>query len=96
MKLPEIREFHPCQKCQNKTWKVTPSNYICQGCGEHLKKVIPNLGGCWFCNLEEQFEPLTFDFEFDTWVHVSCIEEGLVKGSEEAEIMKYLLPGEQG
>ena len=54
-------------------------------------KVPPQQGGCWFCY--NQDDELSFDHEFDTYVHRECIEAELRKDPDhpEAELMQYLL-----
>jgi len=51
----------------------------------------PGSGGCWFCFVRNA--DLTFDGEFDTYVHAQCIKRELVfnPSNEEAHIMSYLL-----
>jgi hypothetical protein len=56
---------------------------------EELDIVSPIDGGCWFCNTVT--EEMTFDTEFDTNVHIDCIEDAIREGNPEAEIMSYLL-----
>ena len=34
----------------------------------------PNEGGCWFCYDDEP--PLSFECEFDTFVHIACVKKG--------------------
>lgn len=51
----------------------------------------PTENGCWFC-WDAKDEPAFFDTEWDTWVHLSCIQENLGNGSE-ADSMAYLLEG---
>ena len=58
--------------------------------------MITNAGnGCWFCGLVD--EELVFDYEFDTYVHIACIQQVLKEGDEddertmEAQLMSYLL-----
>lgn len=53
------------------------------------KEVSPNDGGCWYCYRE--YEPMIFDTEFDTYLHKKCLIKALEEGSEEAQIMSYLL-----
>lgn len=52
------------------------------------KFLKPQDGGCWFCSFDECD---AFDVEFDTALHLDCLKEALSKGSEEADIMSYLL-----
>lgn len=35
----------------------------------------PQHGGCWYCHTNDP--PLDFCFEFDTFVHIQCIEREL-------------------
>jgi hypothetical protein len=53
-------------------------------------------GGCWFCQHDEEHEPLYSEREFDTFVHISCLKAALEKDPNhpEAELMKYLLEAE--
>lgn len=54
-------------------------------------KVSPHEGGCWFCHHDTP-QGLVFDFEFDTWIHLSCLNEAVKDpNNEEAQIMAYLL-----
>jgi len=54
-------------------------------------RVSPGEGGCWFCHHDTQ-QGMVFDFEFDTWVHLSCLNEAVKNpNDEEAQIMAYLL-----
>ncbi len=55
-------------------------------------KIQPGHGGCWFCYRDDG-DDLTFDTEWDTFVHVSCIQRTLAADPEhpEAECMRYLL-----
>ena len=32
---------------------------------------LPQDGGCWYCHTDDP--PLTFCFEFDTYIHTQCI-----------------------
>lgn len=52
---------------------------------------LPNDGGCWFCHTDNQ--PLVFDCEFDTFVHLTCLQRALAMNPNdpEAQIMSYLL-----
>ncbi len=44
--------------------------------------MITNSGnGCWFCDLMD--EKLVFDYEFDTCVHTTCIQQVLKEGDED-------------
>ena len=57
----------------------------------------PTEKGCWFC-WDYEDGPITFDTEFDTWVHPACIRRALEAEKEhgvegEAHIMAYLLEG---
>lgn len=47
---------------------------------------------CWFCDKSGD-EPLSFDMEFDTPVHLSCVRKTLEREPEhpEARCMAYLL-----
>lgn len=56
-----------------------------------MKKVSPQMGGCWFCFTIEA--PLIFDFEFDTNLHLECLKKHLEKypNDPEASLMGYLL-----
>ena len=49
-------------------------------------------GGCWFCNNKD--DDMVFDTEFDTYVHVDCIQDNLYNPDSEAQFMAYLLPPE--
>jgi len=51
----------------------------------------PGHGGCWFCFIRNA--DLSFDSEFDTYVHIQCIKRELVfnPSNEEAHIMSYML-----
>lgn len=35
----------------------------------------PQEGGCWYCHTED--ENLVFSLEFDTFVHVKCIQAAI-------------------
>lgn len=53
--------------------------------------VSPHQGGCWFC-FNDTPQGLVFDTEFDTFVHLSCLNEAVKDpNDEEAQIMAYLL-----
>lgn len=56
-----------------------------------MTKASPEMGGCWFCR--ELDDALTFDTEFDTAVHVTCIRKALEENPDnyEAQAMEYLL-----
>lgn len=60
-------------------------------------KKSPNQGGCWYCN-DDAPQGLVFDTEFDTFVHLSCLNEAVKDpNDEEAQIMAYLLePVDEG
>jgi len=58
------------------------------GCMSERKFLRPQDGGCWFCS-HDQCD--SFDREFDTALHLECLKVALGEGSEEAEIMSYLL-----
>jgi len=55
------------------------------------EKVSPQDGGCWYCETED--DDLVYDCEFDTMVHIKCIEEALQRNPNDAEakFFKYLL-----
>ena len=59
--------------------------------------VPPQKGGCWYCHHDTP-QGLVFDFEFDTFVHLSCLNEAVKDpNDEEAQIMAYLLePVDEG
>jgi hypothetical protein len=58
-----------------------------------MKPLKPQDGGCWFC---DQDECDAFDWEFDTYLHLSCLREALKQpGNSEANCMKYLLEEEK-
>lgn len=59
--------------------------------------VPPHQGGCWFC-FHDTEQGMVFDREFDTAVHLSCLNEALKDPlDEEAKIMAYLLePADEG
>lgn len=51
--------------------------------------------GCWFCREDDEKEYLSFDSEFDTKVHLSCIRKALEDTkNREAAMMAYLLENE--
>lgn len=54
-----------------------------------------NPKACWFCQKED--DSLTFDIEFDTPVHVDCINKALQENPDHPEAihMAYLLTDEQ-
>ncbi len=61
-----------------------------------MSELHPCDGGCWFCKQDDEKEPLAYDGEFDTYVHLSCIKKALEEPrNPEAEIMSYLLAGEK-
>lgn len=49
----------------------------------------PSDGGCWYCHVDD--DKLTFCYEFDTFIHVSCIKRQLAcaegKPDRELEII---------
>jgi hypothetical protein len=53
----------------------------------------PAHGGCWFCCRDDKQEDMTFDTEFDTNVHLSCLRKVIEKDAyhPEAMHMTYLL-----
>lgn len=55
-------------------------------------KIPPGEGGCWFCYRTDG-DDMEFDTEFDTFVHVSCIQRALAEDPDhpEATCMRYLL-----
>lgn len=57
----------------------------------------PSQGGCWYC-YDDAPQGLVFDTEFDTFVHLSCLNEAVKNpNDEEAQIMAYLLePVDEG
>lgn len=38
-------------------------------------KLSPQDGGCWYCHEDDEKEKLFFCWEFDTFIHISCIEK---------------------
>lgn len=61
-------------------------------------KKSPHEGGCWFC-YDDAPQGLVLDSEFDTFVHLSCLNKELKENpsNEEAQIMAYLLePVDEG
>jgi hypothetical protein len=58
-----------------------------------LAKKFSRSNRCWFCRQDDRFEALLFDWEFDTFVHASCIRDALATfpNHPEARLMKYLL-----
>lgn len=61
-------------------------------------KKTPQMGGCWFC-FDDEPNGLVMDREFDTMVHLSCINKVLKEDPEhpEAQLMAYLLePVDEG
>ena len=38
-----------------------------------MAKLSPNAGGCWYCSTDNP--PLSFCFEFDTYIHIDCIKQ---------------------
>jgi hypothetical protein len=57
-----------------------------------MKRKYPLGEGCWFCG-DKGDEPLVFDMEFDTPVHLSCIRKALEEDPNHGEAgpMDYLL-----
>jgi hypothetical protein len=55
------------------------------------KVTFPN--GCWFCDNDDEHESLYFEFEFDCYVHKTCLKRVLQDDPQhpEAVLMKYLL-----
>lgn len=57
------------------------------------EKVPPQAGGCWICHTDDGWichtddgeEEMIFDIEYDTFVHVSCLEEHGVESVLEYE-----------
>ncbi len=47
----------------------------------------PSAGGCWICETGNgnTDSGMVFDFEFDTWVHITCLEEHGVESVLEYE-----------
>ena len=41
----------------------------------------PQDGGCWYCHTDDP--PLSFCSEFDTYIHIKCIEDELAKPSSQ-------------
>lgn len=55
-------------------------------------KLCPGDGGCWYCREDDEYEPLVFECEFDTYVHLSCLRwEVDHTDNPEAKIQSYLL-----
>ena len=56
--------------------------------------LMPNEGGCWFCHKDGEDEPLDFNCEYDTFVHVSCIKKALEGRLDHPEAihMEYMIP----
>ncbi|WP_206922905.1 hypothetical protein [Alicyclobacillus suci] len=52
-----------------------------------MERVEPNLGGCWFCHSDKGDDWL-FSFEFDCYVHVSCLKKAPLDDPE-ANIMRH-------
>jgi len=53
-------------------------------------KVDPGKGGCWYCFNDD--EPISFCHEFDTAIHIECIQDHVRRmlekvGDMEAEII---------
>ena len=44
----------------------------------------PQNGGCWYCSTDDP--PLTFCFEFDTFIHIDCINVQIEKGQYDPEL----------
>lgn len=55
------------------------------------ERVEPSEGGCWFCYTRS--DDMTFDTEFDTFLHINCLKNQLKENPNhpEAQIMSYLL-----
>ena len=49
-----------------------------------MAKVSPQDGGCWYCKTDDP--PLTFCFEFDTFIHIDCIKEKIKERTADHEI----------
>ena len=67
------------------------SKHVLEHYEELSNKVSRNDGGCWYCETED--DDLVYDCEFDTMVHIKCIEEALQRNPNDAEakFFKYLL-----
>ena len=50
---------------------------------EMKRKVSPSKGGCWYCFIQD--DKLLFDTEFDTFVHLSCVEKAVRNEPEDPE-----------
>ena len=51
-----------------------------------MTKLKPSDGGCWFCSTDDEGEWL-FSSEYDTNLHIECLEKALDEGDELAIIM---------
>jgi hypothetical protein len=48
--------------------------------------VVPQNNGCWFCHQKDG--DLNFCFEFDTYLHLECLElAALTDSNDEVQIM---------
>ena len=53
----------------------------------NVETAYPHEGGCWYCCTKD--DDLVFCCEFDTYVHLECLEEALKDpDNREAQIMK--------
>ena len=52
-----------------------------------MAKLSPVDGGCWYCHTDDASEskPLTFCWEFDTFIHVDCIKQRGQQNEERGE-----------
>lgn len=81
-----------CISFDNKVFDFRDSEKSMYECiMEWLNYTEPNNGGCWFCNHKN--DEMVFDMEFDTYLHLGCLESELKNNpdNKEAQIMKYLL-----
>lgn len=48
----------------------------------------PSEGGCWYCNSDA--EPLAFSCEFDTNLHLSCLEQAFEENPNDPEVQVFV------
>jgi len=85
---------HPDPSVVGRTYSAPHSHFqkLNEDCMETPDTTTVNPGDCWFCRKDDSDEPLYYDGEFETDVHISCIKRELEAGNPEAKHMEYLIP----
>ncbi len=50
---------------------------------KRVNNIHPCDGGCWYCH--DDSLPLAFSCEFDTFIHLRCLEEAVVADPNDRE-----------